>query len=268
MFERIVYRELPRRVARRGLYSVFAWAMQAAVIGPALYLSAQPHAAEPAVEQSSIQIKFFAGAGSRRAVPRAFVPRAARPPGLPAGRRGPPGGRPAVASVKPPPPAALVQPREVTAAIRMPAPGEAPGEFMPGDWEGEGDEEGVVGGYAGGEEEFTEEITTATVEVEEVAQWAAAGFRRPAEDEPGCVGRSIRLPPDLAGFVSGQLTVKFAIGPAGDVREVMMLSDVPDQRITRVIENALRSCRWRPGADERGRAIAIWVILPVRFEAG
>jgi len=99
-------------------------------------------------------------------------------------------------------------------------------------------------------------------------QWASAGFRRPAEESPGCVGRSIRLPPDLAGFVSGQLTVKFAVGASGEIRQVMLMADVPDQRILRAIENALRSCRFRPGADERGRSIAIWVILPIRFEAG
>jgi protein TonB len=50
------------------------------------------------------------------------------------------------------------------------------------------------------------------------------------------------------------------------VGEVQFLSDLPDRRIAAAIEAALRACPWQAGSDASGQPIALWVILPLRFQ--
>jgi hypothetical protein len=263
MFERIVFRELPRRAARRGWYSLFASAVQGALLGSALWASALPTAPEEP-DLNAVEVRFFPGKGPGRRTVAAAVPRAARPPGAPRGAGA--AGR-GVAKLGPAPaPMALVQPRTLPAELRMPAPGEI-GDGLPfaADLD-EGDEDGVIGG--GSFEEAEETAIAAAGGIEEAPQWYAAGFRRPEESAAGCVVRNIRLPADLTGFVSPRLTVKFSVGRDGAVREVLLLSEVPDRRIAAAIEAALHACRFTPGADARGRPVNMWVILPLRFVGG
>jgi protein TonB len=82
------------------------------------------------------------------------------------------------------------------------------------------------------------------------------------------VQRSVRVPAQLQGFVSGPITVKFAIRPDGKPDLFSPQTAVPDQRISNEIWRAIQSCRWVPGADARGKPVSIWVILPIRFTAG
>jgi protein TonB len=201
----------------------------------------------------------------RSAPRRAYAPPAA-PAVLSAARRAAAAARPGVRTYKPPPPSALVQPRLVADEMRVPAPDEPIEEIDPAALSGDG--EGVVGGFAGIVPASFEEKPAAPAgdAIEEAPRWVTTGFRKPAEVEPGCVAASIRLPPDLAGFVSQRLTVKFAVNRDGSVGRVELLADVPDRRIEAAIVRALGSCRWRPGADARGEPIALWVILPIRFE--
>ncbi|HYG67284.1 MAG TPA: hypothetical protein VD838_06480, partial [Anaeromyxobacteraceae bacterium] len=61
------------------------------------------------------------------------------------------------------------------------------------------------------------------------------------------------------------ITAKFAVGGAGEItRFELMTKNVP-QQIGHAIEQAVRGCKWNPGADGQGRAIPLWVILPLRF---
>ena len=258
LFAAVVRRDAGRRVARRGAWAVVASAFQAAVVGGAVLLSAllAAHAQDDAglpVEIVPVRMP--------RAVPRAPPPPPAAPPGF--RRAGP--ARPRPPGTKPPPPAALVQPREVAAEMRMPGPDEPPEDL---DWayaEGEG---GVVGGVVGADAWDRVEVAGGgrPNEVVDAPQYATTGFRRPAEADPGCLRRSIRLPPELAGYVSGPLTVKFAVGRDGVVGAAEILGEA-DPRVATAIKSGLRACRWLPGADARGQAVALWVILPVRFES-
>jgi protein TonB len=86
--------------------------------------------------------------------------------------------------------------------------------------------------------------------------------------QPGCVQRSVRIPPQLAGYISGPITVKFAIRPNGQPDRFEVMGSVPDQRIASSIWQAIQGCRWVPGADAQGKPVSIWVILPVRFTSG
>jgi protein TonB len=251
MFDRIVHKELPRRAARRAFYALLVSAVQGVLIGSALFASA--HAGTRGLDElPTVEVRFVSGLRARPAPPRA-----ARPPGMPASGRA--ASREARKAAKPAP-SALVQPRQVTDEIRIPDPGEPAEELPEGGW-AEGDE-GVVGGVIGGE---VPEEAPRGPQIEDAPRWYTEGFRRPVEASPGCVAAAIRLPPDLAGFVSERLSVKFAVGRDGRVGEVVFLANVPDRRIEAAVVAALRSCAWRPGADGRGLPIALWVILPIRF---
>jgi protein TonB len=183
-----------------------------------------------------------------------------------AARRAALAARPGVRTYKPPPPTALVQPREVSEQMKMPAPDDPIEELPVGAEDADG--EGVVGGFAGVVPAVLgQDGSRAGDDFEDAPQWMTSGFRRPAEVQPGCVGSSVRLPPELAGFVSGPVTVKFAVGRDGAVGRVEVMGDLPI-RVQAAIAHALQACRWRAGADARGQPIAIWVILPLRFEGG
>jgi protein TonB len=95
-----------------------------------------------------------------------------------------------------------------------------------------------------------------------------AGYRSPQEAQPGCVRGSVRVPASQARFISGPITIKFAVRRDGSVGQVQFLTQVPDPRISEVIRQGISACRWIPGADEQGRPVAIWVSIPIRFSGG
>jgi protein TonB len=85
---------------------------------------------------------------------------------------------------------------------------------------------------------------------------------------PRCVENNVRIPRELAGFISGPITVKFAIGrDSAPSRFEVITNNVPD-RIASIIWAAVQECKWIAGADPQGRPTNIWVILPLRFTAG
>jgi protein TonB len=141
--------------------------------------------------------------------------------------------------------------------MKPPDPNEAPEpEYDYGD-QAEG--EGVIGGVVGAQP---------SNEIEDAPKFATAGYRKPAMAEPGCVGRSVRIPRELAGFVSGPITVKFAVGGDGKPSRFEPMTAVPDPRIANAIWQAIQSCRWVPGADPQGKPISIWIVLPVKLVSG
>lgn len=255
LFSEITRRDLGRRAARRGSFALVASTFQAAVVGGAVLLSdlLAAHAQEDAPPDDVVPVLM------PRAVPRAPPPPPAAPPGF--RRAGP--ARPRPPGTKPPPPAALVQPRDVAPEMRLPGPDEPPEDL---EWAYAEGEEGVVGGIVGAEAWNPDERRGRGDEIVEAPQYATAGFRRPAEADPGCLRRSIRLPPELSGYVSGPVTVKFAVGRDGALGVVQVLGDA-DPRIASAIRNGLRACRWIAGADARGQPVSLWVVLPIRFEA-
>ncbi|HEU4384954.1 MAG TPA: energy transducer TonB [Anaeromyxobacteraceae bacterium] len=249
LFDPMVERQRARRAVRRGAWILGATAFQVffftsmALLGAALAARSHP---VPAVEVTLVQ--------PRRPVP----PPPAAPPR--AARRAPAVSRPSAPIVKPAPPTALVQPREIAEAMKAPDPNEPIEAY-------EEDLEGVEGGVVGGVPGYVEPPPAGSGGVMEAPVYVTTGFRAPAEVVPGCVGRSVRLPRDLAGYAAGQVVVKFAVGRDGTVGLVRLMTPVPDQRIFEAIRQALASCRWRAGADAQGQPVTLWVVLPLRFAA-
>ncbi len=90
-----------------------------------------------------------------------------------------------------------------------------------------------------------------------------AGWFKPAEVEKGCVGRSIVMPPGMAG--SGRVSVKFAVQVDGAAERVEV-PDVVPRLIAEAIATAVKGCRFTPGRKPDGKRAAVWTTLPLRFE--
>ena len=253
LFDAMVERQGGRRVARRSAWTLGATAFQVlfvasmALLGAALAARSRP---TPAVDVTLVRPVYL----------RPAPPPPAAPPV--AARRAPGARRPSVATVKPAPPSALIQPREIAEAMKAPDPNEPLEAY-------EEDLEGVEGGVVGGVPGYVPEATPPAEAggIMEAPRYVTTGFRAPAELVPGCVGRSVRLPQDLAGFAAGQVVVKFAVGRDGTVGLARLMTPVPDPRIFEAIRQALASCRWRSGTDAQGQPVTLWVVLPLRFAA-
>ncbi len=103
--------------------------------------------------------------------------------------------------------------------------------------------------------------------IEDAPAYATAGYKKPTMAEPGCVQRSVRISSDLLDYITGPVTVKFAINKDGNPSRFEVMSAISDQRIANAIWQAVKACKWNPGADAQGRATNIWVIMPFRFKA-
>lgn len=101
--------------------------------------------------------------------------------------------------------------------------------------------------------------------VEDAPIYPTDGFRRPVAADPGCVQRSLRLPRDLQDRVPETVPVRFAVGPDGVLSQFSLIAEVPDRRIGESIWAAIRDCKFKPGADARGRPVRLWVVMPIRF---
>jgi protein TonB len=253
VFDRLMIRDLSRRAAVRGAYSLGATGFETTVLLALTALTAHLAAQRPEREPV-VDVVFV------REAPRRPAPPPPPPPAAP--RRAPASPKTVVVS-RPAAPAALIQPREVAPEMKIPDPGEPVEEYDEGGVEG-----GVVGGVPGGVAGGTMEPYSRGGELEDAPQYVTTGFRKPAEASPGCVRGAIRMPPDLAGYVSGPTTVKFAVGRDGTVGRVEVLGAALDERIVEVIRRGLRACRWLPGADAQGRPVALWVVMPLRFASG
>lgn len=253
LFQSMVVPQGARRAALRGAWTAAAAAFQAAFATSLLLLTALLAArARPA---PAVEVELVRAVYRRPAPP----PPAAMPM---AARRAPGAPRSAV-TVKARPPGALIQPREIAEAMKAPDPAEPIEEY---DLEyAEGVEGGVVGGVPGYVPEGPGDGDGGGIT--EAPRYVTSGFRAPAEVRPGCVGSSVRLPHDLAGFAAAQVVVKFAVGRDGAVGLARLLTPVPDPRIFEAIRQALASCRWRPGSDAQGQPMTLWVVLPLRFAA-
>ena len=247
MFDEVTKKEGGKQAARRFSYvlgsTVFQGLVVAAVISASAYIKA-----EVIDEPKTVDVKFV------KTAPPPPPPPPAPPP--PAARKRPPDQKPRTDLPKPPPPQALIQPQDIQAEMKPPDPNEPPEpEYDYGDvGEGEGVIGGVVGAPSGG--------------IEDAPQYAMAGYRKPSMAEPGCVGRNVRIPRELAGFVSGPIVVRFAVSKDGQPSRFEATTPVPDQRIATAIWQAVQSCRWVPGSDPQGRPTSIWVVMPVRLTAG
>lgn len=243
MFDEVTKKEGGKQAARRFSYVLGSTVFQGIVV--ALIITASAYIkAEVIDEPKTVDVKFV------KTAPPPPPPPAPPPP---AARKRPPDQKPRTDLPKPPPPQALIQPQDIQAEMKPPDPNEPPEpEYDYGDAaEGEGVIGGVVGAQPGG--------------VEDAPAYATAGFRKPEMAQKGCVQNNVRLPQQLAGFVSGPVTIKFAVNRDASVSRFELLTPVPDPRIADAIWRAVQSCKFNPGTDPAGRPTNIWVIMPIRF---
>jgi protein TonB len=249
VFDEVTKQEGGKAAAKRAGYVLGSTVFQVVLVAAIIFASAAIKAKvmdEPVVPVTIV----------RQAAPPPPPPPPAPPP---AARKRPPSEKPRTDLPKPPPPQALLQPKEVQEQMKAPDPNEPPEpEYDYGD-AAEG--EGVVGGVVGA-------APAKSNEIEDAPAFATAGYRKPQMAQAGCVQSNMRVPRELAGFVSGPVQVKFAIGKDGAPSRFETLTSVPDKRIADAIWAAVQSCKWVPGADAQGRPTAIWVIMPFRFTGG
>jgi periplasmic protein TonB len=249
VFDEVTKQEGGKQAAKRAGYvfgsTVFQVLLVAAIISASAAIKAK------VIDEPVVPVTIV-----RQATPPPPPPPPAPPP---AARKRPPSEKPRTDLPKPPPPQALLQPKEVQEQMKAPDPNEPPEpEYDYGDAAAG---EGVVGGVVGG-------APQAKNEIEDAPAFATAGYRKPQMAQAGCVQNAVRVPRELAGFVSGPVQVKFAIAKDGTPTRFETLTSVPDRRIAEEIWKAVQSCKWVAGADAQGRPTSIWVILPIRFAGG
>jgi periplasmic protein TonB len=110
-----------------------------------------------------------------------------------------------------------------------------------------------------------EAVSAQPTATEDATAYPSQGFRKPAEEDPGCVSRSVRLPRELASTVTGPIAVRFEVGPYGSVGTVEIQGRVLDSRIATALKAAVRSCRFIPGADQEGQLTRLWLVMTIRF---
>jgi hypothetical protein len=102
--------------------------------------------------------------------------------------------------------------------------------------------------------------------------FAREGYRRPVQQTPHCIERSVRIGSDLAERLPSSVTMRFAVARDGSADLVQVLpgpdmtpGERVDPRVGDALRAAVRSCRFVPGADEAGRQVRLWVVMQVRF---
>ncbi len=102
--------------------------------------------------------------------------------------------------------------------------------------------------------------------------FAGPGFRRPSPVAPGCIERNVRIPQSSADRLPPSVMLRFAVGRDGSADLVQVLPGPdrsPNERIepqvAQALTQAVRGCRFTPGADESGRLARLWVMMRVRF---
>ncbi len=243
MFDEVTKTEGGKRVARRSAF--LAGSTVAQVLFVAFLIVAGERIRAAVKSEPVVDVKFVKAAAPKPPPP---------PPPPPPARKKPPSDQPKVTVTKAPP-MAMIQPKTVEDEIKPPDPNEPEEDY--GSDDGEGVEGGVVGGVVGGQ--------VSKGGFEEAPRYVTSGFKPPALAEPACIRENTRIPAQLAGFVSGPITVKFAVYSNGAVGAFQVMGQLPDPRIGDAIKSAIQSCTWIPGTDPQGKPTALYVIMPFRF---
>jgi protein TonB len=249
VFDEVTKRETGKRAARRGAYVAASAVLQILAVAVLVLITGRTSA--PAIPEKVVDVRFI-----RPTAPPAPPPPA---PPAPAARRAPESRQRAEPSRPAVPHLPMVQPREIPPDLQPTVAPDPPAAEAAGDGGTAGVEGGVAGGVAGGQ--------PGAGAVDEAPRHMTTGFQKPREARPGCVRSSMRVPPQLQGFVSGTISVKFAVFKDGSAGQVQVVTPT-DPQIAEIVRRGIESCEWIPGTDERGRPTAIWVIMPLRFAGG
>ncbi len=266
MFDEVTKRGGGKRAARRGAFLLGSTALQGLLVLALVTLSAR--LAVRVVEGPLVPVKIVRPAPA----PPPPAPAPARKESAPRPRPKP---RPAIQRPLPRP-TEMAQPKELPAKVEPTHPAEppepkqarTPAEGVTGGVNG-GIEGGVVGGVVGSQAPRLPPGAGVGAGVEGGPAYPTTGYQKPAQARRNCVQSSVRIPRDLAGFVSSApVLVQFAIRPDGTPTRFTLKTPVPDPRIEQALWNAIRQCPWIPGKDARGVPVSVWVIMPFRFTGG
>jgi len=97
------------------------------------------------------------------------------------------------------------------------------------------------------------------------ATTSPAAFEPPRELEPGCVGRSVVVPPGVTP--PSWLVAAFQVGPGGVVQHVELDQEVAPE-LAGAVARAIHGCAFVEGRSTSGEPAPMMVRLPIRFVSG
>lgn len=97
------------------------------------------------------------------------------------------------------------------------------------------------------------------------AEEARVSLSRPAEQRPGCLADSMRIPRAMLGHLPDTTMLEFTVSADGEIWGVS--SDAHVKRgLDAQFRAALSRCAWTPAADMSGVPVTRRVRVPIRFE--
>jgi hypothetical protein len=89
---------------------------------------------------------------------------------------------------------------------------------------------------------------------------------RPAEQRPGCLAESMRVPRAMLGHLPDTTSLEFTVSADGEILGVASDAHV-GRGLDTQFRRALSGCQWTAATDLAGVPVARRVRVPIRFEA-
>lgn len=93
--------------------------------------------------------------------------------------------------------------------------------------------------------------------------FGTVGYVRPVLQDPGCIFDGLRR--TVGPRYDRPVRVKLAVLADGTMGPIEPYGDVPAQ-VVRAIQRAAEGCRFKPGTRADGTPVAMWVVLPVKYQ--
>ena len=90
-------------------------------------------------------------------------------------------------------------------------------------------------------------------------------FKSPRLASRACIAEKLRLPSQLDDSAPEVLTVRVEVGATGLPKQVQVMGESVDPRISDAIRRAVLACEWIAGADAQGTPAQFWAVLPIRL---
>jgi hypothetical protein len=90
-------------------------------------------------------------------------------------------------------------------------------------------------------------------------------FQSPRLASRACIAEKLRLPSQLDDNAPEVFTVRVEVGTTGLPKQVQVMGESVDPRISDAIRRAVLACEWIPGADAQGTPAQFWAVLPIRL---
>lgn len=93
--------------------------------------------------------------------------------------------------------------------------------------------------------------------------FGTVGYVRPVLQDPGCIVAGLRR--TVGPPYDHVVRVKFAVLADGTMGPIEPYGDVPPA-VVRGIQRAAEDCRFKPGTRADGTPVAMWMVLPIRYQ--